>query len=103
MQKILIVGGTGKTGRRITRRLKAADQAVRSACRAGGDIAFDLADPATWAPALQGVTAAYVVEPNLQASGAGRSSSAHGTKAGARRPPTSWLPVGRMWSWSRWT
>lgn len=69
MQNILIVGGTGKTGRRITRRLRAAGQAVRSASRAGGDIAFDLADPATWAPALEDVTAAYVVEPDLQASG----------------------------------
>ncbi|MEV6875247.1 NAD(P)H-binding protein [Amycolatopsis sp. NPDC051128] len=69
MQNILIVGGTGKTGRRITRRLRAAGQAVRTASRTGGDIAFDLADPITWAPALEGVTAAYVVEPNLRASG----------------------------------
>ncbi|WP_410609720.1 NAD(P)H-binding protein [Amycolatopsis sp. lyj-109] len=69
MQNILIVGGTGKTGRRITRRLRAAGQAVRTASRTGGDIAFDLADPATWAPALEGVTAAYVVEPHLRASG----------------------------------
>ncbi|MFF1607568.1 NAD(P)H-binding protein [Amycolatopsis sp. NPDC058278] len=69
MQNILIVGGAGKTGRRITRRLRAAGQAVRTASRTGGDIAFDLADPATWAPALEGVKAAYVVEPDLRASG----------------------------------
>ncbi|WIX92168.1 NAD(P)H-binding protein [Amycolatopsis sp. DG1A-15b] len=69
MQNILIVGGAGKTGRRITRRLRAAGRAVRTASRTGGDIAFDLADPATWAPALEGVTAAYVVEPDLRASG----------------------------------
>ncbi len=69
MQNILIVGGTGKTGRRITRRLRAAGQAVRTASRTGGDVVFDLADPATWAPALEGVTAAYVVEPDLRASG----------------------------------
>jgi uncharacterized protein YbjT (DUF2867 family) len=69
MQNILIVGGTGKTGRRITRRLRAAGRPVRTASRTGGDIAFDLADAATWAPALEGVTAAYVVEPNLQVSG----------------------------------
>ncbi|NBH03213.1 NAD(P)H-binding protein [Amycolatopsis sp. SID8362] len=69
MHTILIVGGTGKTGRRITRRLRAAGRPVRTASRTGGDIAFDLADPATWAPALEGVTAAYVVEPTLQASG----------------------------------
>ncbi|MGE7440052.1 NAD(P)H-binding protein [Kitasatospora sp. NPDC001175] len=29
---------------------------------------FDLDDPATWAPALDGVTAAYLVEPSLSAS-----------------------------------
>jgi uncharacterized protein YbjT (DUF2867 family) len=69
MQNILIVGGAGKTGRRITRRLRAAGRAVRTASRTGGDIAFDLADPATWAPALEGVKAAYVVEPDLRASG----------------------------------
>ena len=69
MHTILIVGGTGKTGRRITRRLRAADRPVRTASRTGGDITFNLADPATWAPALEGVTAAYVVEPALQASG----------------------------------
>ncbi|KDN22634.1 SDR family oxidoreductase [Amycolatopsis rifamycinica] len=69
MQNILIVGGTGKTGRRITRRLRAAGRPVRAASRTGGDIAFDLADPPTWAPALEGVDAAYVVEPDLRASG----------------------------------
>jgi uncharacterized protein YbjT (DUF2867 family) len=69
MQNILIVGGTGKTGRRIIRRLRAAGRPVRTASRTGGDIAFDLVDPTTWAPALEGVTAVYVVEPNLQASG----------------------------------
>lgn len=69
MQNILIVGGAGKTGRRITRRLRAAGRAVRTASRTGGDIAFDLADPATWAPALEGVKAVYVVEPDLRASG----------------------------------
>jgi uncharacterized protein YbjT (DUF2867 family) len=68
MKTILILGGTGKTGRRIARHLQAAGQPVRTASRTSGDIAFDLDDPTTWAPALDGVTAAYVVEPSLQMS-----------------------------------
>jgi uncharacterized protein YbjT (DUF2867 family) len=66
MQNILILAGTGKTGRRIARRLQAAGQPVRTASRTSGDILFDLDNPATWAPALGGVTAVYVVEPNLR-------------------------------------
>jgi uncharacterized protein YbjT (DUF2867 family) len=62
---ILILGGTGKTGRRVARRLRAAGHPVRTAARSGADVPFDLADPATWTPALAGVTAAYVVEPEL--------------------------------------
>jgi uncharacterized protein YbjT (DUF2867 family) len=64
MKNILILGGTGKTGRRVARRLHAAGLPVRTASRTGGDLPFDLDDPATWAPALDGVTAAYVMEPS---------------------------------------
>jgi uncharacterized protein YbjT (DUF2867 family) len=73
MKNILILGGTGKTGRRIARRLQAAGQPVRTASRTSGDIPFDLGDPSTWAPALDGVTAAYVMEPTLQTSAEGRA------------------------------
>ncbi|MET7747709.1 NAD(P)H-binding protein [Micromonospora sp. NPDC005367] len=62
--EILVVGGTGKTGRGIVRRLRDAGRPVRSAARADGDVHFDLLDPATWAPALDGVTAVYLVAPN---------------------------------------
>jgi len=68
MENILILGGTGKTGRRIAGRLRAAGRPVRTASRTRGDVAFDLDDPKTWAPALDGVTAAYIIEPNLQAA-----------------------------------
>jgi uncharacterized protein YbjT (DUF2867 family) len=64
----LILGGTGKTGRRVARRLHATGQPVLRASRTGGDVLFDLGDPATWAPALDGVTGVYVLEPDLQAS-----------------------------------
>jgi uncharacterized protein YbjT (DUF2867 family) len=68
VQNILIIGGTGKTGRRICRRLREAGIPVRAASRTGGDVGFDLGDPDTWAPALKGVTAAYLVEPDLHAA-----------------------------------
>jgi uncharacterized protein YbjT (DUF2867 family) len=67
VKNILLLGGTGKTGRRIARRLRAYGRPVRTASRTRGDIPFDLDEPATWAPALDGATAAYVVEPDLRA------------------------------------
>ncbi|MFB4304364.1 NAD(P)H-binding protein [Actinomadura sp. NTSP31] len=64
MDDILILGATGKTGRRIVRRLKTAGRTVRAASRTGGDTTLDLDDPATWTAALDGVTAVYLLEPN---------------------------------------
>ncbi|MFI6600190.1 NAD(P)H-binding protein [Nonomuraea sp. NPDC050536] len=64
MKDILILGGTGKTGRRIVQRLHSAGLPVRTASRSSG---FDLGDPDTWASAFDGVTAAYLVEPDLRA------------------------------------
>ncbi|MFJ1760111.1 NAD(P)H-binding protein [Amycolatopsis sp. NPDC088138] len=72
MTTILILGGTGKTGRRVACHLRRAGHPVRTAARTGGDVPFDLGEPATWAPALDGAVAAYVVEPALQ-TGAGRA------------------------------
>jgi uncharacterized protein YbjT (DUF2867 family) len=63
MKNFLILGGTGKTGRRIASRLTAAGHEVRTASRTGGDVRVDLDDPATHAPALAGITAAYLLEP----------------------------------------
>jgi uncharacterized protein YbjT (DUF2867 family) len=68
MKTILVLGGTGKTGNRIARRLRAAGLQVRTASRTGGDRRIDLDDPGSWASALNGVTAAYLVEPSLSAS-----------------------------------
>jgi len=66
----LITGGTGKTGRRIVQRLTAQDRPVRVGSRSGG-VPFDWADPDTWQPALEGVTAAYLsYYPDLAAPGA---------------------------------
>ncbi|MFL5832238.1 MAG: NAD(P)H-binding protein [Solirubrobacteraceae bacterium] len=55
----LILGGTGKTGRRIVERLHQRDVPVRVGSRSG-EPPFDWEDRGTWAPALQGTSAAYV-------------------------------------------
>jgi uncharacterized protein YbjT (DUF2867 family) len=66
----LVLGGTGKTGRRVVQRLTAQSEPVRIGSRSGG-VPFDWEDPATWAPALTGVKAAYVsYYPDLAATGA---------------------------------
>ena len=66
----LVLGGTGKTGRRVVRRLTARGAPVRIGSRSGG-LPFDWEDPATWLPALTDVNAAYVsYYPDLAAPGA---------------------------------
>ena len=66
----LVLGGTGKTGRRVVQRLTAQGEPVRIGSRSGG-VPFDWENPATWAPALTGVNAAYVsYYPDLAALGA---------------------------------
>jgi uncharacterized protein YbjT (DUF2867 family) len=66
----LVLGGTGKTGRRIVQRLTARGLPVRVGSRAGRP-PFDWDDPSTWAPALQGVGAAYIsYYPDLAIPGA---------------------------------
>ena len=55
----LVLGGTGKTGRRVVERLAARGVPTRVGSRSG-EPPFDWEDRATWAPALRGVGAAYV-------------------------------------------
>ena len=52
----LVIGGTGKTGRRVAQRLR--DRGVD--VRIGSRPAFDWNEPATWSGALDGVGRAYV-------------------------------------------
>lgn len=63
---ILILGGTGKTGRQLTTTLRDAGEPVRTAARSGADAAFDWYDPSTHGPALDGVTRLYLVPPALR-------------------------------------
>lgn len=67
---ILVVGATGKTGSRVVSRLEDQGFAVRRGAR-NSEIPFDWEVPATWAPALSGVTKAYVTYfPDLAFPGA---------------------------------
>ena len=56
---ILVIGGTGKTGRRVAERLAARGVSVRIGSRTAQP-AFDWDDPATWPAAIAGTSAAYV-------------------------------------------
>jgi uncharacterized protein YbjT (DUF2867 family) len=55
----LVLGGTGKTGRRVVERLEARGLPVRVGSRSGKP-PFDWDDRATWAPALDGAGSVYV-------------------------------------------
>ena len=67
---ILIVGGTGKTGRRVDARLRARGIATRPVSRST-PILFDWARPEGWAAALDGVSKAYVTyQPDIAVEGA---------------------------------
>lgn len=66
----LVLGGTGKTGRRVAERLTAQGLPVRIGSRTG-EPPFDWENHDTWAPVLDGVEAAYVsYYPDLAAPGA---------------------------------
>ncbi|TYB69811.1 NAD(P)H-binding protein [Nonomuraea sp. PA05] len=56
---ILVLGGTGKTGRRVADRLTSLGLPVRVGSRSAAP-AFDWQDRGTWQAALDGVTAVYL-------------------------------------------
>jgi uncharacterized protein YbjT (DUF2867 family) len=70
-QMTLVLGGTGKTGRRVAHRLVARGLPVRVGSRSG-EPPFDWEDEATWAPALRDVESVYVsyTVPDLAVPGA---------------------------------
>jgi uncharacterized protein YbjT (DUF2867 family) len=55
----LVLGATGKTGRRVLERLEARGVPTRSGSRSA-DPPFDWDDRETWEPALEGVDAVYI-------------------------------------------
>jgi uncharacterized protein YbjT (DUF2867 family) len=84
----LVLGGTGKTGRRVAERLAARGLPTRVGSRSG-EVPFDWGDKATWAPALRDVGAVYVsYYPDLAVPGAFeavRSFAALAMQQGVRR------------------
>jgi uncharacterized protein YbjT (DUF2867 family) len=69
-REILVLGATGKTGRRVAERLVAAGHRVRIGSR-NATPAFDWDVQATWGPALDGIGAVYVTyQPDLAVPGA---------------------------------
>jgi uncharacterized protein YbjT (DUF2867 family) len=67
---ILVLGATGKTGRRVVERLTAGGVAVRPGSRAARP-PFDWEDRSTWPAVLDGVRAAYIsYYPDLALPGA---------------------------------
>lgn len=84
----LVLGGTGKTGRRIVQRLTTRGLPVRAGSRSG-EPPFDWDDQSTWAPALRDVTDAYLVYyPDLvmpSAAPAIRAFAARAAESGVRR------------------
>jgi uncharacterized protein YbjT (DUF2867 family) len=80
----LVLGGTGKTGRRVAERLQARGVATRIASRSSRS-AFDWNDPDSWDAALEGVTEAYIAyAPDLAIPGATESVRAFVEKAVGR-------------------
>ncbi|CAI8849539.1 NAD(P)H-binding protein [Pseudomonas sp. IT-P291] len=66
----LVLGATGKTGRRITQRLEAAGLAVRRGSR-DANPPFDWEDRSTWDAAIDGAHAVYIsFQPDLAVPGA---------------------------------
>ncbi|MGW2013948.1 NAD(P)H-binding protein [Streptomyces sp. NPDC001927] len=58
---VLVLGSTGKTGRRVLSGLRNAGHEVRAASRKG-PTAFDWTDESTWEPAVTGAGAVYLVD-----------------------------------------
>lgn len=61
---VLVLGATGKTGRRVAARLRLRGAPVRLASRSS-ETRFDWSDPDGWDAALRGVGAVYVVPPTV--------------------------------------
>src|SRR5215204_389547 len=84
----LVLGGTGKTGRRVVERLAARGLPVRVGSRSG-EPPLDWEDEATWVPALRDVESVYIsYYPDLAVPGAVavvRSFAKLATRSGVQR------------------
>ncbi len=78
----LVIGGHGKTGKRVAERLAAAGRAARVVSRST-DVPFDWHDESTWVTALAGTSSAYVTfHPDITVPGALEILSSFAVTAG---------------------
>ncbi|MCP9211401.1 NAD(P)H-binding protein [Streptomyces sp. NEAU-Y11] len=85
LSHLLVLGGTGKTGRRVAAALRHRGLEPAVASRRG-PVRFDWADRATWQPALTGIDAVYVVDSQTPGAPAKvRDFTAVAARAGVRR------------------
>ena len=90
---ILVIGSTGKTGKRVADQLENRGIPVRQGSRSS-DIPFDWEEPQPWAPALAGASPAVPITRRtslrhairIRVSSARRSSGMTGSVARHRRP-----------------
>ena len=69
-KKILVLGGKGKTGRRVAERLTKLGKTIRIGSRSEQP-SFDWENPETWAGALEGMDMVYITfQPDLAVPGA---------------------------------
>lgn len=82
-QNYLVIGGTGKTGRKVVEGLKQHNQNVRIGARSANP-PFDWNDTSTWAKVLEGIDKVYIVYyPDLAVPGA--FDAIRGLTAAAKR------------------
>jgi uncharacterized protein YbjT (DUF2867 family) len=65
-QATLVLGGTGRTGSLVARKLAERGLSARTASRHGADVPFDWDNPATHGPALAGTDRIYLVTPVMR-------------------------------------
>lgn len=91
----LVLGGTGKTGRRVATRLRSRGHTVRIGSRSGHP-RFDWQDETTWPPVLADVGAVYLAyAPDAGAPGAAETIGAFAKAAVARGVQRLVLLTGR--------
>jgi uncharacterized protein YbjT (DUF2867 family) len=71
--RVLVLGATGKTGRQVVRALTSVDGVEVRAASRSAKVRFDWDDRSTWASAVEGVDAVYLVD--SQRSDAAQSMS----------------------------
>ncbi|HEY3503507.1 MAG TPA: NmrA family transcriptional regulator [Actinocatenispora sp.] len=92
---VLVLGGTGKTGRRVAARLRSRGHAVRIGSRSGQP-RFDWQDDRTWGPVLADVAAVYLAyAPDAGLPGAAETIGAFAKEAVARGVQRLVLLTGR--------